>query len=285
MFERFTDQAQRVMVLAQDEARTLHHDCLGTEHLLLGLVHETEGVAGKALRSLGLSLEPVRQQVVAVVGQTQEPRSGHIPLTPRAKKVLQLALREALQLGHHYIGTEHILLGLVREGGGVAAGVLAALDVDLNAVRQRVILLLNGTQGRGTLRTGRVPRLPGRAGRRQSGLLPEILDRVESIDAELSALGQSVASGPDTGDLDEQITQARYGKEAAARVEDYEGAAEWRDRERHLLGEKASRHQEWASTRQDLAPLAEALRRLGDEVSLLRELLREHGSGPQDGAA
>jgi hypothetical protein len=285
MFERFTDQAQRVMILAQDEARTLHHDYLGTEHLLLGLVREGEGVAGKALKSLGLSLESVRRQVVEIAGPGQQAPSGHIPLTPRSKKVLQLALREALQLGHHYIGTEHILLGLVREGGGVGAEVLAALDVELNPVRQRVILLLHGTQGRPTLGTGRVSRLPGRVGRRQSGLLPEILDRVESIDAQLSALGQSVASGPDTGDLDEQIAQARYGKEAAARVEDYEGAAEWRDRERQLVAEKASRQQEWVSTHQDLAPLAEALRRLGDEVSWLRELLRQQGNGPQDGAA
>lgn len=285
MFERFTDQAQRVMVLAQDEARTLHHDYLGTEHLLLGLIHEDEGVAGKALKSLGLSLESVRQQVVQVTGQGQEAPPGHIPLTPRAKKALQLALREALQLGHHSIGTEHILLGLVREGGGVAAEVLAGLDVELNALRQRVILLLHGTQSRPTLGPGRMPRLPGRAGRRQSGLLPEVLDQVESIDARLSALGQNVAAGPDTGDLDEQIAHARYGKEAAARVEDYEGAAEWRDRERQLLADKASCQQDWVSAHQDLAPLAEALRRLGDEVSSLRELLRQPGSGPQDGAA
>jgi Clp amino terminal domain, pathogenicity island component/UvrB/uvrC motif len=285
MFERFTDQAQRVMVLAQDEARTLRHDYIGTEHLLLGLVREDEGVAGKALKSLGLCLESVRQQVVEVAGQGQQAPSGHIPLTPRAKKVLQLALREALQLGHHSIGTEHILLGLVREGGGVAAEVLAVLNVELNPVRQRVILLLHGTQGRAAPGTGRVSRLPGRAGRRQRGLLPEILDRVESIDAQLSALGQGVAAGPDAVDLHQQIAQARYGKEAAARVEDYEGAAEWRDRERQLLAERASRQQEWVSTHQDLAPLAEALQRLGDEVSSVRALLRQQGSGPQDGAA
>jgi ATP-dependent Clp protease ATP-binding subunit ClpC len=147
MFERFTDRARRVVVLAQEEARMLNHNYIGTEHILLGLIHEGEGVAAKALESLGISLEAVRSQVEEIIGQGQQAPSGHIPFTPRAKKVLELSLREALQLGHNYIGTEHILLGLIREGEGVAAQVLVKLGADLNRVRQQVIQLLSGYQG------------------------------------------------------------------------------------------------------------------------------------------
>src|SRR3990170_7307749 len=147
MFERFTDRARRVVVLAQEEARMLNHNYIGTEHILLGLIHEGEGVAAKALESLGISLEAVRQQVEEIIGQGQQAPSGHIPFTPRAKKVLELSLREALQLGHNYIGTEHILLGLIREGEGVAAQVLVKLGADLGRVRQQVIQLLSGYSG------------------------------------------------------------------------------------------------------------------------------------------
>ena len=150
MFERFTDRARRVVVLAQEEARMLNHNYIGTEHILLGLIHEGEGVAAKALESLNISLEAVRQQVEEIIGQGQAAPTGHIPFTPRAKKVLELSLREALQLGHNYIGTEHILLGLIREGEGVAAQVLQKLGADLNRVRQTVIQLLSGyTAGKG----------------------------------------------------------------------------------------------------------------------------------------
>jgi ATP-dependent Clp protease ATP-binding subunit ClpC len=147
MFERFTDRARRVVVLAQEEARMLNHNYIGTEHILLGLIHEGEGVAAKALESLNISLEAVRQQVEEIIGQGQAAPTGHIPFTPRAKKVLELSLREALQLGHNYIGTEHILLGLIREGEGVAAQVLQKLGADLNRVRQTVIQLLSGYTG------------------------------------------------------------------------------------------------------------------------------------------
>ena len=147
MFERFTDRARRVVVLAQEEARLLSHSYIGTEHILLGLIHEGEGVAAKALESLGISLEAVRNQVEEIIGQGGTSPSGHIPFTPRAKKVLELSLREALQLGHNYIGTEHILLGLIREGEGVAAQVLVKLGADLSRVRQQVIQLLSGYQG------------------------------------------------------------------------------------------------------------------------------------------
>ena len=147
MFERFTDRARRVVVLAQEEARLLNHNYIGTEHILLGLIHEGEGVAARALEGMGISLESVRSQVVEIIGQGAQAPTGHIPFTPRAKKVLELSLREALQLGHNYIGTEHILLGLIREGEGVAAQVLQKLGAELHKVRQSVIQLLSGQQG------------------------------------------------------------------------------------------------------------------------------------------
>jgi hypothetical protein len=147
MFERFTDRARRVVVLAQEEARFLNHDYIGTEHILLGLVHEEQGVAARALESLGISLEAVRAEVTKVVGRGEHPPTGHIPFTPRAKKVLELSLREAIQLNHDYIGTEHILLGVVREGEGVAAQVLVKLGADLSRVRQQVTQLISGHAG------------------------------------------------------------------------------------------------------------------------------------------
>ncbi len=149
MFERFTDRARRVVVLAQEEARLLNHNYIGTEHILLGLIHEGEGVAARALEGMGISLESVRSQVVEIIGQGAQAPTGHIPFTPRAKKVLELSLREALQLGHNYIGTEHILLGLIREGEGVAAQVLQKLGAELHQVRQSVIQLLSGQPGEG----------------------------------------------------------------------------------------------------------------------------------------
>jgi Clp amino terminal domain, pathogenicity island component/ClpX C4-type zinc finger len=147
VFERFTDRARRVVVLAQEEARLLDHNYIGTEHILLGLIHEGEGVAARALESLDISLDDVRAEVEEIIGRGSEMPSGHIPFTPRAKKVLELALREALQLGHNYIGTEHVLLGLIREGEGVAAQVLVKLGADLSRVRQQVIQVLSGYAG------------------------------------------------------------------------------------------------------------------------------------------
>jgi ATP-dependent Clp protease ATP-binding subunit ClpA len=144
VFERFTDRGRRVVVLAQENARMCNHNYIGTEHILLGLLHEGEGVACRALEGLGISLEAVREQVQEIIGQGQQAISGHIPLTLRAKTVLELSLREALQLGHNYIGTEHILLGLLREGEGVAAQVLTRLGVELPKARAQVIQLLTG---------------------------------------------------------------------------------------------------------------------------------------------
>ncbi|WP_419849948.1 ATP-dependent Clp protease ATP-binding subunit [Candidatus Poriferisocius sp.] len=176
MFERFTDRARRVVVLAQEEARLLHHNYIGTEHILLGLIHEGEGVAAKSLESLGISLEAVRNQVEEIIGQGGSSPSGHIPFTPRAKKVLELSLREALQLGHNYIGTEHILLGLIREGEGVAAQVLVKLGADLSRVRQQVIQLLSGYGGpQGSGSPDKATTSPGDRGETGSGSL--VLDQ------------------------------------------------------------------------------------------------------------
>ncbi|GGS47969.1 hypothetical protein GCM10010156_03420 [Planobispora rosea] len=170
MFERFTDRARRVVVLAQEEARLINHNYIGTEHLLLGLIHEDEGVAAQALKSMDISLARVRQRVEEIIGQGRSAPSGHIPFTPRAKKVLELSLREALQLGHNYIGTEHILLGLIHEGEGVAAQVLVQLGADLNRVRQQVVQLLHGHRGRR-------PAAAGGSGKTVSPTLPVFLDR------------------------------------------------------------------------------------------------------------
>ncbi len=142
MFERFTDRARRVVVLAQEEARMLNHNYIGTEHILLGLIHEGQGVAAKAIESVGISLDEVREQVEEMIGRSTSAPTGHIPFTPRAKKVLELALREALELGHNYIGTEHLLLGVMREGEGVGAQVLVKLGADRSRVREQVIQLL-----------------------------------------------------------------------------------------------------------------------------------------------
>ena len=144
MFERFTDRARRTVVFAQEEARFLNHNYIGTEHILLGLLRVEDGLAAMALTSLGVSLEAARGRVEEIVGRGHAMVQGHIPFTPRSKKVLELSLREALQLGHNYIGTEHILLGLIREGEGVAAQVLRKLGADLNRVRQTVVQLLPG---------------------------------------------------------------------------------------------------------------------------------------------
>ena len=263
----------------------LSHNHIGTEHLLLGLIHEGGGVAARTLESLGVSLQAVRQQVEEIIGHGQNGTAGRIPFTPRAKKVLELSRREALAMGHNYVGTEHILLGLLREGDGVAAQALVRMGADLSRVRQQVILILSGQQDKDEPKSGRAARRASKAGRRQHGLLPEILGRVESIDVQLSAIGARIGTGPDVSDLDQQIAQARRDKEAAAGAEDYETAAALRDRERQLLADKTARQQEWASAHLDLASLAGELHQVGEEVARLRDLLRQQGTGPQDGAA
>jgi len=284
MFERFTDRARRAVDLADEEARRLNHSYIGTEHILLGLIREGEGVAARALESLGISLDDVRRQVEQIIGQGQQEPHEQIPYTPRAKKVLELSLREAKQLGHHYIGTEHILLGLIREGHGVAAQVLTELGADLNRVRQQVIQLLHGSQGQQPM-TGPAGTRLGQSRWKMRGRQAEIREYVEAIGSQLAAIELRVGAGPEIGDLDRQIGQARRAKEAAAATEDYETAAESRDRERQLRAEKAARQAEWAAAHPELASVAEALHRLSDEVSRLRGLLDELGIEPRDGAA
>jgi Clp amino terminal domain, pathogenicity island component len=272
MFERFTDRARRVVVLAQEEARMLHHNYVGTEHILLGLSHEGEGVAAKALESLGISLEAVRAQIEEIIGQGEQIPSGHIPFTPRAKKVMELSLREALQLGHDYIGTEHILLGLIREGDGVAAQVLIRLGADLNRVRQQVILLLY---------QGKEPRLARRPAE-EGAPLPEVQARLDAVEDWLAAVDQRVGTGPDTSDLDEQIDRVRRERLAAANAQEDERAAALRNREKELLADKAARREEWAAGHPALPVLAEQVQQLADETERLRALLRQHGIDPQD---
>jgi ATP-dependent Clp protease ATP-binding subunit ClpA len=284
MFEWFTDRARRVVVLAQAEARTLNHNYIGTEHILLGLIREGEGVAAKALESLGISLESVRQQVEEIIGQGQQAPSGHIPFTARAKKVLELALREALQLGHNYIGTEHILLGLIREGEGVAAQVLVRLGADLNRVRQQVIQLLADPHIEEPETTH--PELwPRPAGGSERRLLAALHARVTAIESRLPGIEQRVSTGPDTGELDRQIDQANSEREAAADAQNYEQAATLRDRGKQLLAEKAARQEEWSGAHPDLASLAEKCNELSSEIDRLRALLRQHGIDAQDETA
>ena len=251
MFERFTDRARRVLVLAQEEARLLNHNYIGTEHLLLGLIHEGEGVAATALESLGISLEAVRAQVEEIIGQGQSAPTGHIPFTPRAKKVLELSLREAKQLGHNYIGTEHILLGLIREGEGVAAQVLVKLGAGLDRVRQQVIQVLSGSAAAG-MEAGVRTRLVRMT-------VPEELRQAE-----------------------EQLAQVRREKEAAIDAEDFERAAGLRDKERQLLGRLAEQERTWTAG-VDLGAVVQENHNLHREVERLRELLRQHGIEPDGG--
>jgi ATP-dependent Clp protease ATP-binding subunit ClpC len=284
MFERFTDRARRVVVLAQEEARMLKHNYVGTEHLLLGLIHEGQGVGAKALESLGIGLDMVRHEVEEVVGEGQEAPSGHIPFTPRAKTVLELSLREALELNHDYIGTEHILLGLIREGEGVAAQVLVRLGADLDRVRQQVIDLLAAHKARAEETGQAVPSAPrassasspsspssapaeGRGRERQAAALAR---RIEAIEARLSAIELRLGSGPDLGDLDEQITRVAMEKQEATAAGRHEQAAELRNRERQLLTDRAVRAHDWTRDHPSLAELAEEVIRLRVEVEHLR---------------
>jgi hypothetical protein len=290
MFERFTDRARRVVVLAQEEARLLNHNFIGTEHILLGLIHEGSGVAANALQSLGISLEAVRQQVEQIVGQGEQAPSGHIPFTPRAKKVLELSLRESNLLGHDYIGTEHILLGLIREGEGVAAQVLVRLGADLNRVRQQVIQLLHAHQvGATTQVANRDPAAeePASSGGspdqpRRSGAPAGAASDVTALESRLSAIEQRVGTGPATADLDEQIAQVRRDKEWAIDSQDFEQARLHREREKQLIADKAARRQQWATAHPDLASLAEQVQRLSAEVERLRDMLRQHGIESED---
>ena len=281
MYEQFTDRARRAVVQAQEEAKMLNHNYIGTEHILLGLIHEGDGVAAKALESLGISLDAVRQQVEEIIGRGPQAPSGHIPFTPRAKKVFELALREALQLGHNYIGTEHILLGLIREGDGVAAQVLVKLGGDLNRVRQRVIQLLHGYQGKDVKITG-----SWLGERARSWLLPDdVYPRIGALDRRLAAIEHWVGMRPDLEDLDQEIAQLRQEKEAALGRQDFEAAAALRDKEKQLLAARAGREKDWAGSAAGRMSLARELDRLNAELERLRSILREHGIEPGGDAA
>jgi ATP-dependent Clp protease ATP-binding subunit ClpA len=258
----------------------LNHNYIGTEHLLLGLIRESEGVAARALESLGISLGAVRQQVQATTGQGQTPQQGHIPFTPRAKKVLELSLREAHQLGHNYIGTEHLLLGLIREGQGVAAQALVTLGADLDRARQQVIQVLRGRHGTVPISSGAAP-----GGLRRGGEPSDVPARVNALESRLAAIEQRVGTGPAIDDLDEQIAQVRRDKESAIDSQDFEQAGSLRDRERRLLADKTARHNQWGAAHPDLASLAEQVQRLSDEVERLRGLLRQHGIEQKDNTA
>jgi ATP-dependent Clp protease ATP-binding subunit ClpA len=211
--------------------------------------------------------------VEEIIGQGQQAPSGHIPFTPRAKKVLELSLREALQLGHNFIGTEHILLGLIREGEGVAAQVLVRLGADLNRVRQQVIQLLHGYQGKEAEAAPAWP-WPRPAARAERRLLSQLQARVTALESRLSAIEQRVGTGAETRELDRQIERVRGEKTAAADAQEYEQAASLRDQENHLVAEQAALQQDWQAAHPGLPALAERCSELSEELERLRALLR-----------
>jgi ATP-dependent Clp protease ATP-binding subunit ClpA len=254
VFERFTQRARRVIVLAQEEARLLDHNYIGTEHILLGLIHEGEGVAATSLESLGISLQGVRREVEAIIGRGQSAPTGHIPFTPRAKKVLELSLREALELGHNYIGTEHILLGLIREGEGVAAQVLVKLGASLDRVRQQVIEVQSGDPG----------------------------GEVVAEQEETRTLLVRLTVPAELREAEEQLAQVRQEKQAAVDRGEFEEAAGLRDKERQLLTHVAEQQRAWTAG-VDLEAVLQENQHLHGEVERLRELLDRHGIDPDAG--
>ena len=255
----------------------LEHDYIGTEHLLLALVHDGGGVAARDLEALGISLDAVRQQVEQIIGRGQQPRSGSIPFTPSTKKVLELAQRESDAMGHGYVGTEHLLLGLLREGDGVAAQVLVRLGVDLNRVRQQVILLLH--RGAGPSPAGALTR---RDKRERERLIDEALARVNPVDQRLAAIERWVGMAPDLDDLDQEIAHVRREKESAIDSQDFEAAAALRDKERELVDRRITRESEWLATIADRQSLVAELGRVTAELKRLQDILRRRGL---DGAA
>jgi ATP-dependent Clp protease ATP-binding subunit ClpA len=284
MFERFSDRARQVVVLAQEEARALGHDYIGTEHLLLGLVSDGEGPAAHVLASLEITVVAVREKVEEVVGRGQGTPSGHLPFTPGAKRSLQLALSEALQLSDDYIGTEHLLLGLIREAEGPAALVLTGFGADYGRVRTQVTAMLQ--ERRREREAAPAAGLADQADRASAAIqsqvlprvLPQVLSRLDSIEGRLAALERRVGAVPDTSDLDERIAQVRADKESAIDAQDFETAAALRGTEKKLLAQRASRQREWASKHADVPSLTVELERL-------RDLLRQHGIEPEDGVA
>jgi hypothetical protein len=267
MFERFTDKARRTVVLAQEEARLLRHDYVGTEHILLGLLRERGGVAARALTSLGISLEAARERLEAAVGRGQAV-SGHIPFTRQAKRTLELALREALQLGDNYIGTEHILLGLLRDADGRGTEILVGLGADLNVVRQRVIQTIGRASDPSRAEAPGVR--PAR-----SWKLSESAGELESLHRRLAAVEHwaGLTLAPDQADLDHEVARLRREKEAAIDAQDFKAAEALSDSETELLVERDRRAQEWTSR----PSLADEVAQLRAEVARLTLVLRDHG--------
>jgi len=249
LFQRFTDRARRVVHLAKEEAWLLGHGYVGTEHLLLGMLYEGNGVAARALSSLGVSLDEVRARVEEIIGRGDGSHPGDTPFTPRTKKVLELSLQEALRLGHHYIGTEHMLLGLLREGHGVGAQILTDLGVDHADVNVRVLDLLN---------------------EREQALRDTQLVRI-AVPAELVEAA-------------ERLESVRRQKQAAFDAGDLDQAAALRDRESELLADKLRLERQLTADTDVQAVIAEN-HRVHRELDRLRDLLRQHGIEPDDGAA
>jgi len=263
MFERFTDKARRAVVLAADEARLLGHDHIGTEHILLGILNEGGGIAASALTSLGISLEVAREQVAATADQGPAPPPAHIPFTARAKRCLELALREALQLGYDYIGTEHILLGLIHDDKSGGAQTLAGLGADLGAIRQRIIELL-------PRRSRSTPRAQVRAPRLHLGQDEDSAARLDALTLRVAAIERWVGMKPDLTDLDAEISRIRREKEAAIDARDFRRAEELSDTETELLVDRDTRSREWTAR----PPAAAELADLRAELAQLRAQLR-----------
>ena len=308
MFERFTNQSRRVVVLAQEEARMLNHNYIGTEHLLLGLLREGKGSAARALNEMGVTLDASRDQVVAIIGRGQAEPSGHIPFTPRAKKSLELSLRESLQLGHGYIGTGHLLLGLIHQGDNVAVKMLGELGADLKDLRARVTRELQEQpeEGRDAPAAERERQRAVRLSADVRGVLDTIGDRLSAIEQHLG-ITQPVPAA--LRRLDERIAQVRRDKEAAVEVQDFGQAAALRDTEKQLIAERSRVEQEMAGPAgEDTAgegpaggdtagegPAGEdtagegptggepdEVARLRARVARLEERLREHGLDPDE---
>jgi len=293
MFERFTNQSRRVVVLAQEEARMLSHNYIGTEHLLLGLLHEGKGTAAQVLTAMDITLGAARDQVVASVGRGQEQPSGHIPFTPRAKKSLELSLREALQLGDGYIGTGHLLLGLIRQGDNTAVKTLGTLGADLSEVRTRVTQELRDHPEEGK----DVPAVERERQQLKMYLHDTVLGLLDTIDDRLSAierhLGITRPVSAALRALDERIAKVRRDKQAAIDVQDFEGAVALRDTEKQLIQERARAEQEIAAAGAaagdaetadgaGTADGADELKRLQARVTRLEERLREQGPDPEE---
>jgi ATP-dependent Clp protease ATP-binding subunit ClpA len=263
MFERFTNQARRVVVLAQEESRSLNHNYIGTEHLVLGILREERGTGAKALESLDVALDAVRGEVETRIGRGDQQQSGHIPFTPRAKKALELSLRESLALGHDYIGTGHLVLGLIRKGDGVGVEILVGLGTDLNVLRARVIELLPNDTEEGDA-SGPRTRIVTRT-ERLSGPVQGLLD---SIDARLTMIERHLGitrSVPDElRTYDRRIAKVVGAKEEAIERQDFERAAALREEEKQLRSERARAEVELEETRRREVAQAESEPERGD---------------------